>query len=433
MQGRHLRGRSVMHVPRSRLHGCLASTLALLGGATGFLSSCGGATNVTSDAGLPDAGGERSVLPDAPNLPAPVSLSLGSNHSCAVVEGGQVACWGDNSYRQLGVGQDAVRPVPALVPGLFSIFRVIAGGSTTCALMLEFGGASCWGNNTEGEVGNDKMGTQFIAPSGLMGLYVGMPTPVQNLVQPVDLSVGMDHVCAVSNNGSVSCWGSSLYQALGRPDAGDTAIPGLVMGASNEFEVAAGLHQSCAKDGAGAVSCWGDDQQNAVGDDGGAVIRQSPVVVPGVPSATQLAVGPTFSCALATDGTVWCWGADASPGPGVVGPDPTPPHPIPGISGALQLDVGRDHACVWLKDGSIACWGSNSHGQLGFGRVALNAGTGMPTRVPGLSGASGVATGDFHTCTIVANEVLCWGENDHGELGIGVVGADVPTPTKVLW
>ena len=76
------------------------------------------------------------------------------------------------------------------------------------------------------------------------------------------------------------------------------------------------------------------------------------------------------TCALATDGTVWCWGL------GVQGAAPTPVA-IDGVV-ATSISAGGFHTCVLATDGSAWCWGDDSSGQLGIGATG---GATPPTRV----------------------------------------------------
>lgn len=50
-----------------------------------------------------------------------VATSVGGSHSCAVLSDGTARCWGDNSQGQLGDGTTADRPSPVTVAGLTGI------------------------------------------------------------------------------------------------------------------------------------------------------------------------------------------------------------------------------------------------------------------------------------------------------------------------
>src|SRR5262249_21132886 len=78
------------------------------------------------------------------------------------------------------------------------------------------------------------------------------------------------------------------------------------------------------------------------------------------------------------------------------------------------LSAGEVHTCV-VDNGTVACWGFNHAGQLGDGTNVQRA---APRRVPGITDAIEVASGDAHACALrKTGEVMCWGQNTAGELG----------------
>ena len=88
-------------------------------------------------------------------------VSSGYDHTCALLQNGEVACWGLNDKGQLGDGTSgaaatawqATPSLTAQLPGGRAAVSVSAGFKTTCAL-LDNGSVSCWGNGVSGEMGN---------------------------------------------------------------------------------------------------------------------------------------------------------------------------------------------------------------------------------------------------------------------------------------
>jgi hypothetical protein len=114
-------------------------------------------------------------------------------------------------------------------------------------------------------------------------------------------------------------------------------------------------------------------------------------------------------------------GSDASGADG--GTDGGPPPPPPQV-----LAAGCEHTCAIATDGSVFCWGRNDYGQLGDGSTMDSA---TPVAVPALSGAVTVTAGCGHTCAALEDgSVRCWGRNDMAALGIGTL-VDSPTPADV--
>ena len=62
-------------------------------------------------------------------------ITLGESHRCLLSGSGGAACWGNDSYGQLGRGitSDAFSPVPQEVPGLRGVTGIAVGGMHTCA------------------------------------------------------------------------------------------------------------------------------------------------------------------------------------------------------------------------------------------------------------------------------------------------------------
>jgi alpha-tubulin suppressor-like RCC1 family protein len=82
----------------------------------------------------------------------------------------------------------------------------------------------------------------------------------------------------------------------------------------------------------------------------------------------------------------------------------------------------------------VWCWGSNLLGESG---ADAGSGSNVPVRVAGVTGATHLAVGSWHSCAVVSTEqVQCWGDNRAGELGDGTTGSARGTPSRalgVLW
>jgi alpha-tubulin suppressor-like RCC1 family protein len=208
--------------------------------------------------------------------------------------------------------------------------------------------------------------------------------------------------------------------------------------------ISAGATHACALMHSGKVWCWGDNQTGQLGlrttADGGACITACPPgEVAGIDGVTQVSAGNGFTCAVRGDGTVLCWGDNTAnelgrPAMKPCGAAMTPcdqvPDGVEGVSGAVQVSAARHHACARTGDGKILCWGENQHGELGIGSFASPA---LPQPVAGIGAAVDVSAaleGKATCAASMAGWVWCWGNNFGGALGhfpdAGPGAADVP-------
>ena len=267
------------------------------------------------------------------------------------------------------------------------------------------------------------------------------------------VAVGPYTACALVAGGAIKCWGSDWVGALGdgtleAPDTCHSApcatVPVGVSGVSG----AVALTPACALFPDGHVECWGDNTFGAlgVGQSSGpemCVGRQvvsypcstSPLAVSKLVGATAIASGGGHSCALLGDGTVACWGRNASGELGTgtaAGPEEctsddvacsTTPVPVAGLGAVTAIAAGGSYTCALLGSGTVECWGDNSLGELGDGSEVDYSAT--PVTVAGLSDVTSIGAGSGHACALRSDgTVVCWGDNQAGQLGNGTTGPD---------
>jgi alpha-tubulin suppressor-like RCC1 family protein len=133
------------------------------------------------------------------------AVSTGIQHACALTTAGGVKCWGSNTQGQLGNGaRPGTSTTPVDVAGLASgVSALVTGGGHSCALVAG-GAVKCWGINNDGQLGNGTT-TSSNTPVDV----VGLGGPVKGL------SAGLIHVCALMSAGSIKCWGSNSIGQLG--------------------------------------------------------------------------------------------------------------------------------------------------------------------------------------------------------------------------
>lgn len=296
----------------------------------------------------------------------------------------------------------------------------LAAGATSACLLDSNAGLTCWG---AGIVGDGTITPQNV-PRHVVGLTSGVTS----------VGIGRQHACVLAH-GSVQCWGTNEEGPVGDgttvPRVVAVPVPGLATGVS---AVVAGSDHSCALTTEGGVKCWGRNAEGQLGD-GTTTNRSRPTDVVGLASGvTRLAAGDEHTCAVTEVGGVVCWGLNSS---GQLGDGTTrnraEPVAVRGLdSGATLVAASTQNTCAVTTAGGLLCWGDNEHGQVGDGTTTVRH---TPVPVARLSsGVDGVTLGTGHACARTdAGAALCWGDNAKGQLGDGTtVHRTRPTPVKGL-
>ncbi len=246
------------------------------------------------------------------------AIAAGLLTTCAVTTGGAAECWGANGVGQLGDGTSSSALIPVNVFGLLSGVAAIATyNSHSCALM-NGGGIKCWGQNNAGQ-----LGIGFPPNSSLVPLDVVSAQSMPALTGASAMVVNFSSSCAVKNGG-VLCWGDNSVGQLGNNLAifssnvpvsvlsGDSLPP---LGGVNA--IATGNNHVCALTNVGGVKCWGFNTSGQLGEGSNSPrSRATPVDVltaPGMPplaGVSAITAGEQHTCALMIGGGVKCWGAN---------------------------------------------------------------------------------------------------------------------------
>lgn len=341
--------------------------------------------------------------------PDDVKVSGGGKHTCAIVLGGTVKCWGNNQHGTVGDGTTEPRRTPTKVSGLSNVTSLAAGGAHNCAL-LAGGTVKCWGNNGHGRLGDGSDTDRT------------KPVDVKNLKGVRSIAAGDYHTCAVLSDGTVKCWGSDINHQLGVANAPNRQLlPTTVPGVAGVTEVAAGQGHTCALHSDGTVSCWGNNARGALGSGDHWVNWASRKVV-GVSTATSIAAGGSHTCVGLSDGTAKCWGSNSL---GELGDGTSEQRDLPvsvsGLKGVARVVAGGSATCALLRDGTVWCWGwgESGNGEPSNGKLETNR---KPVKAASLSKVTDITAGLLHRCVVVANTTAkCWGWNGDGQLGDGTI------------
>jgi len=281
---------------------------------------------------------------------------------------------------------------------------------SSCAL-TSTGAMKCWGSNAYGQIGT--------LASNQQKTPIDVPGFTNNISA---IAVGDSRMCALTTAGEVRCIGNGVA---------DSNNPGISSGA---VSISSGYANSCALMSYGGVKCWGDNWTGQLGS--GTWVNTAPAVhVKGLTSGvTAITSGIMHSCALLSNGSVKCWGANNY---GQLGDGTTTnrnePAQVSGLtSGVVSISGGYEHTCAVLTNGEAKCWGKNGYGELGDGTTTNRS---VPTSVivnsQPISGIASISGGLRHTCAVTTGGAAkCWGYNALASLGNGTF-TDSLTPVNV--
>jgi len=332
-------------------------------------------------------------------------ISLAAWHSCARTHD-LLFCWGQRfsgAQAEPPSATETDRTAPRAI-GNFDVARVAAGGPHTCALETS-GKIACFGHSAFNELGRaNAMDAVCTAPifydyhASPNHQCAGTLTPVMfgALAKTSALVSGEVHSCALAD-GKVQCWGATASGELGRPGLGATELNAQIVVTDATLLTPLDGVTAIANDGAkhtcalraNGVVCWGQNDVGQLGADPATLPLRAFAGAPvtGTAGAVALGVAERVSCAVKSDATVVCWGADlATLGDGGTGTS-FAPIPVRGpagvglLSGVVAVAPGARHACALKTDGTVWCWGKNDRGQLGDGTKVDSA---YPVKVTGL-------------------------------------------------
>jgi alpha-tubulin suppressor-like RCC1 family protein len=372
-------------------------------------------------------------------------LNIGSNSSCALSTAGLGYCWGGGAIGQLGNGTTTAAqstPVAVTATGVLSgqTLSQISVGTTFVCVLSNTGADFCWGEDSNGQLGNPDTADNF-------------SVPVAVLSQATMIATGYNHSCLL-RNGKAFCWGDDTYGELGNNTTTTTPVStpvpvytGGVLSGLTLIQISAGQDWTCALASTGAAYCWGNNSTAVSGDlvalgNNTNTASDVPVLVSGGLFFTQISVGGDFACGLTSAGVAYCWGNNHS---GQMGNGGTSLASVPGAVTATsgsqlyqltltQIDAGDTYACALASTGAAYCWGLGTSGQLG-NSASSSSSTAVAVTVSGvLSGVTlvQITTGGTSTCALgSAGGAYCWGAGGSGQLGNGSTTAIQNTAVAV--
>jgi len=431
------------------------------------------------DNGAAQLGNEINVETQNPN-PIPVLVPLpvqddpvvqmqGSGlHTLAVTESGAAYALGYNYHGQLGNttynegnGPHGWNPVPApiVLPGQEGPIVEAAAGHEFSLVVTGGGQLYAFGNNSNGQLGNETNINQITGKANPTPTLVDLPGQEGPVVQA---AAGRIHSLAVTATGQLYSFGNNCCGQLGRvtinpPREWSNPIPTLVEmpdEAGPVVEAAAGSFYSLARTESGQVYAFGEnrygelgfEENSGPGPDPSENDHPTPTLVT-FPGATgpvvQIAAGDAHTLALTESGQVYAFGANSS---GQLGntinmdnaeanPTPTPVLLPNGSGKVVEIGAGYSASYALISTGRLYAWGWNWYGQLGrwTNTKTLNPNP-MPTVVPMPNGAA-IETIAHHTgdhmlvaigMVVTTSSLPAGGEDEPYEATVEAEGGEGP-------
>ena len=262
------------------------------------------------------------------------SISMGGYAAAAIKTDGTLWLWGQNSNGQLGDDTITTKSSPVQTVAGGTTWAKVATGYHTSAIKND-GTLWMWGNNSNGQLGDNTITKKS--------------SPVQTVAGGTNWqqsSNGRYFVSAIKNDGTLWMWGDNSEGQLGDNTRTNRSSPvQTVAGGSNWSQVAAGLTHTLATKTDGTLWAWGANNYGGLGD-GTTTSRSSPVQIAGGGTTwnNKIAAGLRYSGAIKTDGTLWLWGENDQ---GQIGDGTRTQSSVPVKVGLLttwqQLSLGQGH------------------------------------------------------------------------------------------
>ena len=346
-------------------------------------------------------------------------------HACALLDDGDVKCWGRGVLGVLGQGNEdpfnifTDGEVPSVDLGLSGGVRVkdvcvLAGVS---CVLLDNGDIKCWGGGQFGVLGKENSENIGHEP-GEMGTSLGSVNLGTNTTA-VQLACGGVHLCALLDNQKVKCWGGNVgidisgtisdvgtlgfdseIHAYGiDPGSMGDNLPFIDLGTDAKVaQIGAGYGFTCVLLESRDIKCWGDGQFGQLGKESSSSIlglaelgqmgdNLVSVDIGEGRNVVEISVGLASVCALLDTGRILCWEnrnalgtgdtlGDIGDGPGEMGDNLLP---VDLATGQIVSKVAAvfTHTCALLATQQLKCWGLSASDKLGYG-TSVNYGEGFP-------------------------------------------------------
>lgn len=311
-----------------------------------------------------------------------VQITTGDTHTCALLDNGNVSCWGSNPWGKVKINK------PVCVNDLSNVSKIDAnGGYETCALIND-GTIKCL-NTSDGIV-----------------------RTVDGIENAVNIESGdYDGHCAILSNGNTMCWGNKFNVEQ---------TPILISDFKYFKSIKTSSGTTCGLSYDGTVSCLFYNK----GYDSDSVFKK----IDSLKNITtiDLKLGSEL-CAIDNKKEVYC---------GEVFPILDTIHKIDNADLVVGVSSGNHMNCILTEFGLVKCWDS---GKTNY--VSLTGVSHYNNFVDGLNDVVQISTSGYnnvfdeyaHVCSLINDGTIrCWGDNGYGQLGDGTfLDSNEPSPVML--
>lgn len=411
------------------------------------------------------------------------TVQTGYAHTCGLKTDGTLWCWGNNFSGATGHGATERVHSPRIVGENRRWTKFSVAGNSTCATRVD-GELLCWGYRSGDGYMLDPKAWGTYSDWTQLGIGADLSCGVreggslwcwggvnERAIIEIDAgpwqsaSAGINHACAMRAEGDVACFGSGQFGKLGNGLEDDSGLPVSI----GQFdEISLGANHGCGLRGE-QVFCWGYNDHGQVGS-GLSGFTFDPEQVGTASDWAKVSAGPFTTCALRTDGTMWCFGdnegetiidtprdqfvepvltrelwkwADVQVGETLAcgqrtiaqarcwGTEVGSEYRLEGFEAPdegtwSQFSVRSKHVCGVTSLGGLFCGGDNDGGKLGPDTYETLA------EVPSETPWRQVAAGGSHSCAVKSDGTMwCWGRTDFGTLGPASPDGEIASRTPV--
>jgi alpha-tubulin suppressor-like RCC1 family protein len=241
-----------------------------------------------------------------------------------------------------------------------------------------------------------------------------------------------EHNFAIKTTGELWGWGANGVGELGVFNTTFIrSIPVQIGPDTNWSRVTAGTSFTVALRTNRTLWSWGSNTAGRLGINLASGNRSSPVQIGTRSDWTQVAAGSSHTLAIRSDNTLWAWGLGTARQLGITvatSVSRSSPTQVGVLSNWTQISAGGSHSMAVASNGTLWTWGANNNGQLGLRDTATRS---SPVQVGTRSDWTQVSANGNMSLAIRSDKTLwVWGTNNYGELGLGV-STDRSSPTQV--